>query len=250
MNRPGRLFDLPPVLALAVTCIALLGLAGCSSAPQEPPDLMAEASGALDLATVELPGRLDRMRGHLLAGDSERALRAAPGRGWIYGETTRDVAFLYTLEAIAHQELGNETDARCRWAQARFLYPALTEAQFGDLPPLWVGFAREGEVAPAQGPPDAPREVSSRVLPPTKLEAPNPWYTTNMLQRRVQGRAIVRAIIDETGAVTDIEMLKSEDVEIGLQTIGSICRWTFEPATLDGEPVPVYYNLTMNFGIE
>lgn len=34
------------------------------------------------------------------------------------------------------------------------------------------------------------------------------------------------------------------------EAVRTIKTWRFEPAKLDGQPVPVYYTLTMNFRLE
>ena len=37
---------------------------------------------------------------------------------------------------------------------------------------------------------------------------------------------------------------------LGLAAAEAVCGWRFRPATLDGEPVKVYYVLTVNFEVE
>lgn len=34
------------------------------------------------------------------------------------------------------------------------------------------------------------------------------------------------------------------------KALEAVREWKFEPATLDGEPVAVYYNLTINFTLQ
>ncbi|MEM8932304.1 MAG: DUF4846 domain-containing protein [Acidobacteriota bacterium] len=57
---------------------------------------------------------------------------------------------------------------------------------------------------------------------------------------------IVRAVIDETGRVDAVEWLKGDgDACIEGYVRETLADWRFEPATLDGEPVSVYYNLSV-----
>lgn len=49
-----------------------------------------------------------------------------------------------------------------------------------------------------------------------------------------------------------IQTVRSEVLPLGLTevAIDALREWTFEPATLDGKPVAVFYNLTFNFRLQ
>ncbi|MCP3998882.1 MAG: hypothetical protein GY722_28025 [bacterium] len=50
------------------------------------------------------------------------------------------------------------------------------------------------------------------------------------------------------GTPTHPVILKAEgELTLVLTSLEAFWRWKFEPAKLDGEPVDVYYNLTINF---
>ena len=93
----------------------------------------------------------------------------------------------------------------------------------------------------------APIYVDGNVKAPKKVHAPAPRYTQDARESRVQGVVIVQAIIDREGLVEDVKVLKGLPLGLDKAAVDAIRQWQFEPATLDGNPVAVYYNLTVNF---
>ncbi len=95
-----------------------------------------------------------------------------------------------------------------------------------------------------------PLHVGGDITKPVKIFAPQPQYTEIARQARIQGVVIVQAIIDCSGAVTDINVLKALPMGLTEATVEAISQWRFEPARLNGSPVSVYYNLTVNFRLQ
>jgi periplasmic protein TonB len=58
---------------------------------------------------------------------------------------------------------------------------------------------------------------------------------------------IIEAIIDQNGNVTDARVLKGLPMGLDDAALSAVKRWKFLPGTLNGTPVPVYYNLTVIF---
>jgi TonB family protein len=92
--------------------------------------------------------------------------------------------------------------------------------------------------------------VKGDVQHPRKIDSVPPQYTEVARKEGLQGIVILLALINESGVVEEIEVVK--DLPLGLteEAIKALEQWTFEPATLDGEPVAVYYNLTFNFRLQ
>jgi len=104
-----------------------------------------------------------------------------------------------------------------------------------------------------EGPPpanDGPIIVAGDVRPPEKVHAPPPVYTEMARKARIQGVVIVQAIIDKTGDVNNVKILKGLPMGLDVAAADAVKRWRFKPATLNGKPVAVYYNLTVNFRIQ
>jgi protein TonB len=106
------------------------------------------------------------------------------------------------------------------------------------------------EGPPPSPEPEGPIQVGGDVLAPTKLNAPDPQYTEIARKARVQGVVIVQAIISKDGRVENVKVLKGLGMGLDQAAVDAIKKWTFEPATLNGKPVAVYYNLTVNFRIQ
>ena len=92
--------------------------------------------------------------------------------------------------------------------------------------------------------------VKGDVQHPRKILAVSPQYTEVARQERLQGIVVLQATINEQGVVDDIEVVKGLPLGLTETAIEALKQWTFEPATLDGEPVAVFYNLTFNFRLE
>ena len=118
-----------------------------------------------------------------------------------------------------------------------------------DLPDTDVVFDIP-EGPPPSPEPEGPIQVGGDVQPPVKVSAPPPQYTEIARKARLQGVVIVQAIIDKEGTVTNVKVLKGLGMGLDQAAVDAIKKWKFDPATLHGKPVAVYYNLTVNFRLQ
>jgi TonB family protein len=93
-------------------------------------------------------------------------------------------------------------------------------------------------------------KVEGEVQAPVKIHAEPPSYTEAARKAGTQGLVVVRTVIDENGDVVEVKLLKGQPYGLSAEAMASVARWRFEPATLDGEPICVYYNLTINFRLD
>jgi TonB family protein len=105
-----------------------------------------------------------------------------------------------------------------------------------------------GSVPPLAAP-SGPIRMNARVkgpeiIPGTRVE---PRYPEPARRVRLQGAVILEAVIDEHGNVTGVRVVKGMPMGLEQAAIEAVSRWKFQPATLDGRPVAVYFNLTVNF---
>ncbi|MCB1053979.1 MAG: TonB family protein [Acidobacteria bacterium] len=117
-----------------------------------------------------------------------------------------------------------------------------------ELPDTDVIFDIPDGPPPAE--PTGPLQVGGDVQAPVKLDAPPPQYTEIARKARIQGVVIVQAIINKEGTVENVKVLKGLPMGLDQSAIDAIKRWRFKPATLNGKPVTVYYNLTVNFTLQ
>lgn len=117
-----------------------------------------------------------------------------------------------------------------------------------DLPETDIVFDIPEGPPPSE--PEGPIHVGGDVQAPVKTHAPPPQYTEIARKARIQGVVIVQAIIDKQGNVTKAKVLKGLPMGLDQAALDAIEGWKFEPATLNGKPVDVYYNLTVNFTLQ
>lgn len=97
---------------------------------------------------------------------------------------------------------------------------------------------------------DVPIQVGGAVKRPEPLYQPQPRYTEVARRANVQGVVVLQAIIDERGNVTDVKVLRGLPMGLDQAALDAVRTWRYKPATLHGQPVKVYFNLTVNFQLQ
>lgn len=100
------------------------------------------------------------------------------------------------------------------------------------------------------GPSEGPIPITGNVRAPVRIYAPDPLYPEEARQARVQGVVILQTIIDTLGKVTHIKVLKGLPEGLTEAAVEAVGQWKFNPATLNGEPVAVYYMVTISFTVQ
>ncbi len=124
--------------------------------------------------------------------------------------------------------------------------------------------ARQAPLAWTATPDRLPRGTSTRTQPPTPLRpggdvvpprvvhSEKPAYTAEALAAKIQGSVVLELVVRESGTVERVEIIESLDAVHGLDeaALDAASRWTFEPGTKDGAPVPVIVALEMTFTLK
>lgn len=98
--------------------------------------------------------------------------------------------------------------------------------------------------------PDAPLRVGGKVKRPEILHQARPATPTEAWHHPgFNGTVILEAIIDTAGKVTNVRILKGQPMGLNESAMDAVKEWTFKPATLDGQPISVFYVLTVNYKI-
>jgi TonB family protein len=97
---------------------------------------------------------------------------------------------------------------------------------------------------------DGPLWVDGDVKAPIKVFAPQPRYTEEARKARVQGVVILKAVLDKLGNVSSVEVLKGLPDGLAESAVATVATWKYQPATLDGEPVAVFLNVTISFSLQ
>jgi TonB family protein len=73
-----------------------------------------------------------------------------------------------------------------------------------------------------------------------------------MIARRagIQGPVVVRGIVRRDGTIDNVEVIKDLPYGLGDAAKDAVSEWHFRPATYRGEPIDVYYTVTVNFRLQ
>lgn len=214
------------------------------------PDLVSQAWNQLGMA-------LTQKREPDLAG-AEEAFRKAVDLGGKLVEVSRynlaDVLWrqkeFAESETLARQVLQSDPDGPLS-KNARIV---LCQAKIDGAPPPAPeeDYAEEGESCGMMKPPagsDEPKRVGAEVQRPEKIFGYPPYYTEQARADHVEGTILLDSIIDGDGCIQRLRICKRLRPELDRVALQTVRRWVFTPATLEKQPVKVYYTLTVNFRI-
>jgi len=88
------------------------------------------------------------------------------------------------------------------------------------------------------------------VTEPKAIHKVNPRYPEEARKAGLTGVVVCETIITAKGEISDVTILRTADEVFNQPTIDALKQWTFEPATLEGEPVDVIYILTVKYSLE
>ncbi len=97
---------------------------------------------------------------------------------------------------------------------------------------------------------ELPLRVGGDVKAPIVINRVEPMYTQAARADRISGIVIIETEIDKTGEVRKVVVLKRLPHGLDDAAIAAVRQWRFKPGTLNGEPVDVIFNLTVNFKID
>ncbi len=94
---------------------------------------------------------------------------------------------------------------------------------------------------------EAPLRVGGDVKAPVVISRVEPTYPEVARKARISGIVIVECIIDKNGTVQNVQILKPLPFGLDQAAAEAVKKWRFKPGTLNGQPVDVIFNLTVNF---
>ena len=240
-----------------LVCLAAIGL-GASAAPapqlrENPnePILRSWGERQEEIASLlrEERWRPARRQANSLLTDMKGRIRSGPG-------SAATVARVVLLRALAEAGSGAQRQALWDFGAAQALLPELSGldlAGFGEPGERLAGWWQEQESTdvPAFDPesPDATVLESDVVPPQRRRGVPMPRYPYGKLVTCLEAPVIVTMIVGSDGIPRRPTLRGQLDPMLGLAALDATREWRFRPARLEGEPVAVYYNLTVNFDI-
>ena len=92
----------------------------------------------------------------------------------------------------------------------------------------------------------APVRVGGEIRQPRRTHHVIPDYPEIARQARVTGIVILEAVIDATGRVVNVRVLRSVPM-LDQAAINAVRKWRYEPTRLNGVPVPIVMTVTVQF---
>ena len=121
----------------------------------------------------------------------------------------------------------------------------LTKNRSGILPPPPPPPPPYSMSSPLEG--EGVYRVGGNVKAPTVISRVEPVFPEEARKARIAGIVILEALIDELGNVSNVRVLKPLPFGLDQAALDAIRQWKFRPGTVDGKPVKVIFNLTINF---
>lgn len=85
---------------------------------------------------------------------------------------------------------------------------------------------------------------------PEEVDRVIPRYPMGARNARIHGPVVVRGIVRRDGRIDNVEVIKDLPYGLGQSAREAVSRWRFRPATYRGEPIDVYYTVTVNFRLQ
>ncbi len=82
---------------------------------------------------------------------------------------------------------------------------------------------------------------------PEELDRVIPRYPSMARRAGIEGPVVVRGIVRRDGTIDDVEVIRDLPYGLGDAAREAVSQWRFRPATYRGEPIDVYYTVTVNF---
>jgi TonB family protein len=92
-------------------------------------------------------------------------------------------------------------------------------------------------------------DAASKVVQPRKTRNVPPRYPRSAINDRVHGSVVIDATITSRGCISTAEVIHGVDPRLDWAGLESVLQWRYEPARLDGTPVPVIMTMTTLFSL-
>lgn len=100
----------------------------------------------------------------------------------------------------------------------------------------------------APPPPSSRPALGGQLQPPQLISSTPPAYPARARAQRVQGVVVLDALVDETGKVVETTVITGP---LSLQSAAqeALRNWRYQPARLNGQPIPVHTRVNVRFSL-
>ena len=122
----------------------------------------------------------------------------------------------------------------------------LPSTSFADVPSAGRGTPPETFTPPK---PPGPVRPGGNILPPSRTSYVAPVYPPVAITARREGTVVLEALIDETGTVRDVTVLRSVPL-LDRAAIEAVRQWRYSPTRLNGVPVAILMTVNVTFTLK
>lgn len=171
------------------------------------------------------------------------------------------LAVLLTACGSEHTSENNNTDTVAVTTKANEAAPMVSESldtvgADTTKPKEVVGQSAPGANAPAENAqqiydnPEVPAEFTGGMPAMTKYISTNIRYPQTMKQQGLSGKCYLNFVVQRDGRIESVRVLRGvpncpEADNEAVRIVKSMPKW--RPGTIDGKPVPTYFNLPISF---
>ena len=91
--------------------------------------------------------------------------------------------------------------------------------------------------------------VSAGVMRGLKISGIDPFYPKTAIRDHVSGSVILRARIGSDGHIHSLRVISTPAADLAIASLAAVRQWTYKPYLLNGEPVDVDTQITVNFAM-
>jgi protein TonB len=105
---------------------------------------------------------------------------------------------------------------------------------------------------PGRGTDDAPPKptpsVGGQLQSPILVSSTPPAYPASARSQRIRGVVVLDALVDETGKVAETTVIAGPPA-LQAAAQAAVRSWRYQPARLNGEPIPVHIKVSVRFNL-
>jgi protein TonB len=103
---------------------------------------------------------------------------------------------------------------------------------------------------PAAPLPKQPVRIGGQITSPAILKRVEPKYPDIAAAAKLSGLVILEALVDESGAVQTVKVLRAPSVFLERAAVEALKEWRYSPLVLDGVPMAFVLTVTFNFSVK
>jgi protein TonB len=97
--------------------------------------------------------------------------------------------------------------------------------------------------------PAAVLPIGGDVKPAHLLSSVPPAYPSLAKTQRIEGAVRIDAVVDPNGRISSMKVMSGPAL-LHQAAMDALHQWKYQPATLDGKPVPMHLTVTVQFRLQ